>query len=305
MHRLSLFGFALLAAGQGAAAQRPVDGGAQLRQIPPVPAAPRSDPDIRVTPARPAAVSDTDGAKVAVTTLRLTGQTLFAEKDLIAATGFRAGQGFSLGDLRALAAKIADYYNSRGYLLAQAYLPAQSITDGIVTVAVIEGRYGAVTLTNRSRLKSGVPRHALDGLDSGDPVSSAPLQRRLLLLSDMPGIAATSTLAPGTSVGTSDLLVDVVPGRFVTGSVEADNAGNRYTGTYRVGGTINLNNPSGHGDVLSLRVLGSTDHLAYARLSYQTRLGNATVGAAYAHFGYRLGREFAQIDASGTADVVS
>jgi hemolysin activation/secretion protein len=114
-----------------------------------------------------------------------------------------------------------------------------------------------------------------------------------------------STLAPGTEVGTSDLIVDVAPGRRISGSIEADNAGNRYTGTYRLGGTLNLNNPMGIGDQLSLRLLGSTGGLAYGRAAYQAPVGNATIGAAFTHLRYALGREFNVLDADGSADIFS
>jgi hemolysin activation/secretion protein len=112
-------------------------------------------------------------------------------------------------------------------------------------------------------------------------------------------------LAPGIGVGTSDLLVDVTPGRRLTGSVEGDNGGNRYTGAYRLGGSVNLNNPAGIGDVLSLRLLGSTGKLGYGRLAYQAPVGAATVGVAFTHLRYELGREFSSLDADGTADIAS
>ena len=174
-----------------------------------------------------------------------------------------------------------------------------------MTIAVIEGHYGAIDLRNQSRLKDSVARGVLAGLDSGDIVESAPLERRLLLLSDIPGVAVRSTLAPGSAVGTSDLIVDIVPGRSVTGSIEADNAGNRYTGPYRLGGSVYFNNLTGSGDVASLRVLASNLGLLYGRASYQTLLGNASVGVAYARVNYELGREFKSLDARGSADIFS
>jgi len=210
-----------------------------------------------------------------------------------------------LAGLRLLAGRISAYYNARGYFLAQAYLPAQDIRDGAVTIAVVEGRYGKIEVRNGTSLAPAVPRGILRGLDPGDIVTSAPLERRLLLLSDTPGIAVKSTLAPGGAIGTSDLLVDLAATPRITGSVEADNAGNRYTGAYRIGGTINVNNPAGVGDLLSARILASTSGLAYGRLAYQAPIGNLTVGAAYAHIRYDLGREFKSLDADGTADVAS
>ena len=148
-------------------------------------------------------------------------------------------------------------------------------------------------------------RGVLAGLDSGDIVESTPLERRLLLLSDIPGVAVRSTLAPGSAVETSDLIVDITPGRSVTGSIEADNAGNRYTGPYRLGGSVYFNNLTGSGDVASVRVLASNLGLLYGRASYQTLLGNASVGVAYARVNYELGREFRSLDARGSADIFS
>ena len=45
--------------------------------------------------------------------------------------------------------------------------------------------------------------------------------------------------------------------------------------------------------------------LNYARGSYQLQLGKATVGAAYSWLGYELGKEFASLQAHGTAKVAS
>ncbi|RYD65093.1 MAG: ShlB/FhaC/HecB family hemolysin secretion/activation protein [Sphingomonadales bacterium] len=112
-----------------------------------------------------------------------------------------------------------------------------------------------------------------------------------------------ATLAPGTDVGASDLIVDVTPGARISGSIEADNAGGRYTGVYRFGGSVNINNPGGYGDLLSVRLLASDGGLAYGRAAYQAPIGNLTLGVAYAHLRYSLGRELEALDGSGTANI--
>ena len=305
MLRSSLIAAALLAVSQNAAAQQPPGAGTQLQQIPPVALPGRMAPDIRIE--RPEVASDAaaEGVQIRVNALRITGATLFSEAELVASTGFAAGSELTLPELRNAAAAITRFYNSRGYLLAQAYLPAQDVLEGTVTIAVIEGRYGAIDLRNQTRMSDGVARRILDGLDPGDPVAIAPLERRLLLLSDIPGVIVHSTLSPGAEVGASDLTVDLAPSPLISGSLEADNAGNRYTGAYRFGGSINLNNPAGLGDLLSLRLLASTEGLAYGRAAYQAPIGAATVGVAYTHLQYDLGREFSALDAGGSADMVS
>lgn len=297
----------LLALSQGALAQLAVPPGAggQFQQIPPSPVQERAIPEIRFEGGKAPAMPGADNVRFPVRTLRVTGQTVYTEAELLGQTGFISGGDVTLGDLRGMVAKIANFYHRNGYFVAQAYLPAQDIKDGSVTIAVLEGRYGNVTLRNQTNLSNSLANGLLGGLNSGDLIAAAPLENRLLLLSDIPGVNVKSTLVPGTAVGTSDLLVDVTPGRRVTGNVEADNAGNRYTGEYRVGGTVNINNPLGLGDVASFRLLTSGRGLTYGRASYQAQFGKAKLGVAYSALEYEIGKEFASLQAHGTAQIAS
>jgi len=297
--------FALLALSQSLFAQQLPSAGSQIQQIPPAPTPEKAAPAIRIEPVAAPASPASDAVKITVNKLQVTGARVYSEAELVALTGFKPGTELSLGDLRGMAARITGQYRSAGYFVAQAYLPAQDIKDGVVTIAVIEGQYGKVAVRNQSNLSDGLIQSQLGGLNSGDTVAIAPLESRLLLLSDIPGVKVTSTLAPGASAGTSDLIVDVAPGRRVTGSIDADNAGNRYTGEYRLGATVNLNNAAGLGDVASLRLLTTGSGLNYARASYQLQVGKATVGAAYSWLGYELGKEFSYTGATGTAKIAS
>ena len=295
----------LIVAQSGYAQQPPTSGGQIQQSIPPAPAQQRTEPIIRIDPGAAAPAPGSDTAKLLVNTVRVTGQTLYSEAQLIEVAGFRPATELTLTELRSMAQRISDYYHRAGYVVAQAYVPAQDIKDGAVTIAVLEGRYGNITLRNQSNLSDGLANGLLGGLNSGDPIAIGPLENRLLLLSDVPGINVRSSLAPGASVGASDLIVDVTPGARISGEVDADNGGNRYTGEYRLGATVNLNNPTGHGDVASLRVLTSGSGLNYARASYQMQIGKATAGVAYSALNYRLGKEFESLGAHGTAEVAS
>ena len=185
-------------------------------------------------------------------------------------------------------------------------MPAQDVSAGIVTITVVEGRYGEQTVRNGSRLNDAVASALLDrpALQSGQVIAIAPLERSLLLLADTPGVIVQSTLSPGAVPGTSDLTVQLADGPRVSGSLEADNVGDRYTGRYRFGGSVNLNNPTGAGDLASLRLLASGHGLAYGRAAYQRPFGETTVGIAYSHIDYALGQEFSPLDAGGSADIL-
>jgi hemolysin activation/secretion protein len=306
MLKLKLYTVALLVVSQSAfAAELPTAGG-QIQQIPPVPSIQKNvDPKIRIEQGTAPTAPTADQPRIMVRSLRLTGQTIYSETELLAITGFSPNSELTLSELRGMTVKIAEHYHKNGYFVAQAYLPQQDIKDGAVTMAVIEGRYGKITLNNQARLSDHLAYSLLGGLNEGDVIASTPLERRLLLLSDLPGVEVKSTLTPGASLGTSNLIVDVTPGQRFSGEIDGDNAGNRYTGEYRIGATVNFNEPFGIGDVASLRAMTSGSGLYYVRASYQLQLGKAKVGAAYSILGYELGEEFKYLDANGTAQIAS
>ena len=297
----------LLALSPALFAAPPPVGGGQLQQIPPAPRAPGAAPGFEVRPAPPRSglPLDAQTQRITVNSLRVTGAAAFSEAELLAQTGFRPATELSLDELRGMAGYITTYYRSRGYFVAQVYLPQQDIRNGMVTIAVMEGQYGQVKLDNQTNVSGNLANGLLDGLKPGDPVTSAALENRLLLLSDLPGVKVNSTLMPGAAPGSSDLLVTLTPGARVSGSVDADNAGNRYTGANRVGATVNFNEPLGLGDVASLRALSSGEGLNYLRGSYQMQFGKATAGVTYSAMRYELGKEFASLQAHGTAEVAS
>lgn len=212
----------------------------------------------------------------------------------------------TIGQLQAAANRITRVYRERGYPLARAYLPAQEIDGGRVRIAVLEGRYGQVQINDQAGL-SGSALAPLAALQAGDAVQGKPLERSLLLLQDTPGVEVKSTLRPGSSTGTSDLLVNIERTPLLSGSIDADNYGNRFTGQYRLGGTLNLNSPLGLGDRLTLRAMGSDEEQNYGRIAYQLPVGpwSTQLGVAYSDMDYQLAKDFEDLDAHGNARIAS
>jgi hemolysin activation/secretion protein len=296
---------AIVALSNTALAQGASFAAGSISQAPPAPRPSATLPDVRIE--RRGSVPDTgpQGPAVVVRSLRITGQTRFSESTLVAVAGFRPGMTLTIADLRRMAASVSNYYNAHGYIVAQAYVPAQEVTDGVVTIAVIEGRYGSVNLDNRSRLRDAVAHEFLRGLHKGDVVAEAPLERRLLLLSDIPGVDVGSTLAAGSAVGDSDLNVHLTNAHLISGDLEVDNDGNPYTGRYRGGGTLNINDPLGIGDLASVRVLTSGSGMQYVRGSYQALVAQVTIGAAYEAFDYELGPQYGSPSVNGSEQIAS
>ncbi len=308
---LSLLLAALLAAlvPLAAQAQSPVapDAGSILRQIQPVtpPLPPSTGTGLTIE--RQGGAKLPPSAHFEVKTIRISGNTLFDTPTLHALVADAEGKSLSLSELGELAARITDYYQSHGYPLARAIIPAQAIRDGVVIIEVIEARYGKISLENSSRVNDPLLQATLSPLQSGQAIDQTALDHGLLLLSDIPGVVVAATLKPGETVGTSDLLVNTTPGPTVAGNVFLDNYGNRYTGRARVGGTMNFINPLHHGDVLSVNGLSSGSGMNYGRITYESLLnGRGTrLGGSYSALRYILGEPLASLNAHGTAQVQS
>ena len=301
----TLLSLALLALGPCALAQQVPGAGIQLQQLTPPVAPISNEPRIVIKQVAAPVTSGAESAQVRVDRLQFSGAPVGSDAELLAITEFKPGSDLTLAQLQAMAQRITQHYRAQGFFVANAYIPAQDISSHVVTIAVSVGQYGEIKLHNTSRLHDSVANRQLSGLHSGDPIKLEPLEDHLLLLSDVPGVVTTSSLVPGTTPGTSDLLVDVAPGRAVTGEVDADNDGNPYTGEYRLGATVNFNNPLGLGDVASVRGVTSGSGLNYGRAAYQIPFGRVTAGVAYSHLDYELGRQFKALDAHGTANVAS
>lgn len=203
----------------------------------------------------------------------VSGATAFPAEELEELLAEDVGER-TLMELETAAAKVTARYRSAGYPLARAYVPAQEIgSDGIVEIAVIEGRYGAITVQNTSRLRDEVVRGLLGPIRHGDVVAGGPLVRSIRLLEEVPGVTVQAGLAPGEAAGTSNLVVQVADAERVLGAVGIDNAGNESTGQIRGLVTLSLGNPSGAGDRMDLQVVTSGAGMQQGRGAYERPAG--------------------------------
>lgn len=304
---LALASVAFAAVPQTTLAQVYPGSGAILQQVQPTPpeSAPNAQPGLTIQPQAAPAPADT--TPVSVARITVSGNTSFDTATLHALVAKGEGRTLTLTQLNALAQTITDYYHAHGYPLARAYLPPQTIHHGTVQIAVLEARYGEVKIINHSRVSDGPIAAVLEPLRAGDLITQGTLDSRLLLLGDLPGVDPHATLSPGSAVGTADLAVQAEAGPLVSGSVTADDLGNRYTGRARLGANLDINSPLHRGDLLSANVLSSGKGLNYGRLAYQLPVtGSGTrLGVAYSALTYRLAGGLGDLEAHGTASVAS
>lgn len=241
---------------------------------------------------------------IPVQQFRLQGNQLFDSPTLLALVEDLQQRELTLAELYGAVDRITAFYRERGYLLTQAYLPEQQVgEDGAVIIGVLEGRYGTVSLDNQSRVKGRIPLAIVSGLEFGDVVELTPLERRVLLLNDLPGVRASSSLSAGAEVGESDLTVRLDNEPRVTGAVTLDNHGNRHTGEYRLGTRLQVASPFGFGDALSLNLLASDEKQLYYQARYDMPVTGwgTRAGVSASKMDYELAGDFKALEAVGTA----
>ena len=262
-----------------------------------------------VPDAAPVAGLALEGAqKVMVRRFTLQGVGAFNPAELQAVLAPFAGRELSFAELQQACNAVTNYYRARGFFVASAVLPAQEISDGEVTIQVLEGRVSQLRTVpdGEVRLRPEVARRYLDALvPLGQPVQEDRLERALLLTQDLPGMGARAELSQGQGMGESELAVQLSEGPLASGSLSLDNSSNRYTGATRLSGNLALNDLGGYGGQLSLLASSAGDAFSYGRAGYVAPMGfkGLKAGAAFSRLRYKLGEEFKSLDAHGTASV--
>ena len=249
--------------------------------------------------------------RVKVAAFTFTGNTLIPEGELKEKVQEFVGKELNFEGLNDAATEVRAFYRSRGYFLAQAYLPEQTIRNGIVEISIIEGRWGFIELDKKpsTHISTGLLTGILGAhLQQGGVITETGLERPLLLISDLPDASVTTELRPSDTIGAANLRVNVDPGAGpFNGQVDFDNHGNRFTGEYRLGASLSLNSPFQYGDRFSARAFTTDEKMNYYRVAYDLPAGywGTRIGASYSAFDYALSKDFAALLSNGEGVVVS
>jgi hemolysin activation/secretion protein len=201
--------------------------------------------------------------------------------------------GLTIGQLQQVADRVTKYYKDKGFLLAQAFIPAQDVEDGKVTIEVLEGRLGNILAQGNEGYSAEILAEPFAGLVDA-PVTNAGIESAILTLRDYPGLTPTAIFQPGALVGTSDLVVSVQDEKPFNVSVQVDNNGSRFTGERRAVVEARLNNPTGNGDRLGLDLIQTylPKKSLYYALSYEYPIfSGTTINANLSRQGFDVGAD--------------
>ncbi len=245
------------------------------------------------------------GTQVLVTRFAIVGNHVIGSPELQALVQPEQGKTLRLSDLEEIAARLTRYYRSHGYFVARAYIPAQQMQDGTLSISVVEGNYGKFVLLNKSRVRDEIVQGLLDDVKDRDIVSLDTLERAMLVINDTPGVKVVQAdVMPGEKVGTSDFAVSTAATPAFDGYVLLDNYGSIYTGQERLSFSGDWNSPSERGDRLSAAgMVTRASGLVSARVGYSALVGTdgTRAEAGLSQTTYKLGGAYAALDASGTA----
>ena len=289
------------------AADRP-DSGTLLRESTPPPTL-RPQPQLpKIEPQQPQKEVDTTGVRVKVSGFTFTGNTVFSVEELTALMSGYIGKELTLAELNSAAATITDAYRARGYFLASANIPPQTIkADATIIIEIVEGILEGVRLETKpaeTRTPRSLLQRYVDRIPTGKPAEEGALSDTVMRINEIPGISSRILLEPGTLPGATKALLEVTEGKAYSISLDTDNHGNYSTGYYRIGSTLELYSPLHRGDIYTLRAQTSTSGDTQ---SYQTGYtlpvsGSGTkVGLNYSYVTYKLGKSFKALDADGDA----
>lgn len=288
------------------------------RESQPPPAVPNPTADVFSVPRkldRP--VGAEEGPRIVVKRFELTGavdrrDAGIATGDILAllekARRDQPAQGYTIVQLESVAEEVTKYYRSHGLLLAQAYVPVQEVSDGVVKIGILEGKLGDVTVEGNKRYSTQSIQDAFSKI-IGQPVNQMTAERALFQLNDYPGLDVYGVFQPGKEVGATRLAIQVRREDFAEYYLTADNFGPESTGKYRVRGDVILNSPLKFGDQFNfygIYTLDPSDSQAdslYGGVEYNFPMPRTDTRFAlrYSTSDYNVGGDFS--DFSGTSSI--
>lgn len=239
----------------------------------------------------PAPMQDMRGPTMVVRAFRFSGNVRFSEAELSAAVAGYLNRPLTFAELQMATAAAAEIYRKAGWVV-RAYLPEQDVVGGVVTIRIVEAIFGGSRLEgpppariNPDRIKATIDR----AMPEGEAANTDQLDRALLLLGDLPGLAVQGTLRQGRNERETELAVRSQSRPLYTGTAAVDNFGAESTGVLRGTGNLFLNSLFGLGDQTVISAIGSRGN-QYGRLAWSLPVGYGgwRVGVSASYLKYRL-----------------
>ncbi len=218
-----------------------------------------------------------------------------------------AAQGFTLSMFEVLTRAVSNFYRKRGYFLARAFIPEQKVSDGIVTITIIEGFLDQVVFRDNRLYSDEQLADVFDDL-IGEPVFLDDIERAVFITNDFPGLEARALFGPGLKPGSAAIQLGVVEDTS-GGFLSWDNHGSFYTGEYRLRGNYGANNLFGQADRLDTNFIFTLDpqNSLYLDVSYEQPVLNYDflTGGGYSWNNFDVGGNLEDLKINGESTILN
>lgn len=170
--------------------------------------------------------------QVAVTGFNVTGNTLLGAAEIDAVLAPFKGQR-TLAELNQAAAALQAAYRQAGYGAVIAYVPQQTVSGGVATIAVLEGKIAKVVVIGNQQFSADNVRRALPLLQEGQTPRVGRLDEQIQLANENAARQLAVTLEPGARPGEVDARISVTERPLTRWTLSVDNTGNSQTGHLR------------------------------------------------------------------------
>ena len=213
----------------------------------------------------------------------------------------------NLVSLNEMIKKMTLYIRSKGYPVANVYIPEQEIIGCKIKIDILPGNIDKVTINNESKLDTEVAERIAKGLRPGDVIKSDSLETTIHNLNNLPGVKASTVLTPGSITGTSTIAINIRDHKKDEGIAYVSNYGNKYSGRYQYAAQETINNISHKGDLLRIGTSISNKLMKNFYMSYEMNVGrsSSTIGIGISHMNYDIDSYLASIGMEGKANTIS
>jgi hemolysin activation/secretion protein len=143
------------------------------------------------------------------------------------------GKEVTLADLQELTAAINAVYQARHIVTAEAIIPPQDVTQGVVHIRLIEGKVGHTTVSGNASTRASYIENRLH-LEPKSLVDLDQLESSMIRFNRTNDAQLRAALNPGTDPGTTDFQIDVTEPKRDDLRVILDNLGSPATGRTRL-----------------------------------------------------------------------
>ncbi len=222
-------------------------------QTRPLPEAPPPGFDFRIEQPRPSPVPRAvEELSFTIRDIEVTGTIVYSSASFRPLIEPLIGKSVHLSDIIKVADAVEAKYRADGYILTRAYVPAQSVSNGVFHIAVVEGYVAGVSVTGGTPDARRRVEELLKPVTASRPLKLNVIETALLAANNLPGVGVAGVLRPSPNIPGASDLVATVSADPVTVLLSIDNRGAPLTDSWTGAASVAVRSPFDEGGVFLL-----------------------------------------------------